>query len=68
MFTVAPHYQIMAQLGLKYSSRNSHANCVIGFFPHLILYVCVQTFDVMGEIFLFWKLNRAYIQIKKTGS
>ena len=49
----------MAQLGLKNSSRNLHANCVISFFPYLILHVCVQIFDVMGEKFLFWELNKA---------
>jgi hypothetical protein len=60
MFTVAPHGQIMAQLGLKDFSRNLHANYVIGFIcPYLILHVCVQTFDVMREKFLFWELNKA---------
>jgi hypothetical protein len=33
MFTVVPHCQIMAQLGLKDLSRNLHANCVISFSP-----------------------------------
>ncbi len=33
MFTVAPHCQIMRQLGLKDLSRNLHVICVIGFFP-----------------------------------
>ncbi len=55
MFTVAPHCQIMVQLDLKDSSRNLHSNCVIGFFSHFILHTCVQTFDVMGEKFLFWE-------------
>ena len=32
MFTVAPYYQIMAQLDLKDSSRNLHAICVISYF------------------------------------
>ena len=32
MFTEAQHYQIMAQLGLKDSSRNLHTICVISFF------------------------------------
>ena len=61
MFTVAPHCQIMSQLGLKDSSRNFRQNCVIGFYfrPYLILHACVQTFDVMGEKFLFWELNKA---------
>ena len=49
MFTVALHCQIMTQLGLKYLSHNLHVNCVIGFFPYLILYACIQTFDVMGK-------------------
>ena len=50
MFTVAPHCQIMAQLALKDSSRNLHAICVISYFFHLylILYACVQTFNVTG--------------------
>ena len=47
MFIVAPHCQIMEQLGLKDSSRNLHTICVISFFRlYLILHVCVQTFDV----------------------
>ena len=47
MFTIASHCQIIAQLGSKDSSRNLHANCATGFFrPHLMLYVCVQIFDV----------------------
>ncbi len=33
MFILAPHYQNMVQLGLKDSSRNLHAICVIGFLP-----------------------------------
>ena len=49
MFTVATHCQIMEQLGLKDSSRNLYAICVISFFHlYLILYECVQTFDVTG--------------------
>jgi hypothetical protein len=53
MFTVAPHCQIMVQLGLKDSSRNLHAICVIGFFLHLKLHACAQTFDVAALKFLF---------------
>ena len=52
MFIVAPHCQIMAQLGLKDSSRNLKKPCNC-FFPHLILHTYIQTFDVMGEKFLF---------------
>ncbi len=48
MFTVAPHCQLMKQLGLKDSSRNLHAICVISFFLYLILHACAQTFDVTG--------------------
>ncbi len=50
MFTVAPHCQIMEQLGLKDSSRNLHVICIISYFFHLylILHICVQTFDVIG--------------------
>ena len=52
MFTVAPNCQIMEQLGLKGSSRKLHAICVISFFYlYLILYACVQTFDVT-----WWKI------------
>ncbi len=43
MFTVAPYYQIMAQLGLKDLSRNLHVIFVISFFLYLILHACVQT-------------------------
>ena len=57
--TVAPYYQIVAQLDLKDSSHNLHAICVIIFSLHLILYVCVQTFDVTACKFLFWELNTA---------
>ncbi len=54
MFTIAPHYQIMTQLGLKDLSRNFLANYVIGFFfLHLILHACVQTFDVTARKILF---------------
>ena len=35
MFTVAPHYQIMAQLGLKDSARDLHAICVISFLIYI---------------------------------
>ena len=61
MFTVAPHCQAMAQLGSKNSSRNLHMNYAIGFFfcPHLILHVCVQTFDVTFLAKNFWDLNKA---------
>ncbi len=54
-FTVAPYYQIMAQLDLKDSSRNFTRKLCNGFFyrPHLILHAYIQTFDVMGEKFLF---------------
>ncbi len=46
MFTVTPYYQIMAQLGLKDSSRNLQVICVIVFFLHLIFHACVLIFDV----------------------
>ena len=63
MFTVAPHCQIMMQLDLKNSSRNLHAICVISYFFHLylILYVCVQTFDVIECKILPRDLNRASV-------
>jgi len=61
MFTVAPHCQIMTQLGSKDSSRNLHVTVQLFFFfyPHLILHVCVQTFDVMFLAKKFWDLNKA---------
>ena len=49
MFTIAPHYQIMAQLDLKDSSRYLHANCLIDFFSYLILHICLQIFNVMDK-------------------
>jgi hypothetical protein len=52
MFTLAPHCQIMAQLGLKDSSI---------FFPHLKLNACVQTFYTMGEKFLFFKGKQKHV-------
>ena len=60
MFTVASHYQIMVQLGLKDLSRNFLANYVIGFIicPHLILYICVRIFDVMGKKFFILETNQ----------
>ena len=56
MFTVAPHCQIMARLGSKDSSRNLHANYAIGFlfYLHLMVHVCVQTFNVMFMAKKFW--------------
>ena len=42
MFNVAPHCQIIKQLGLKDSSRSLHAICLISFCLYLILYVYVQ--------------------------
>ena len=54
MFTVAPHYQIMEQLGLKDSSRKVVA---IIFSLYLILHADVQTFDVTGCKILWLDLN-----------
>ena len=50
MFTVAPYYQIMKQLGLKDSSRKLVTICVISYFLslYLIFYASIQTFDVIG--------------------
>ncbi len=62
MFTVAPHCQIMSQLGLNDSSRNLHANYVISFFyQYLILRTYVQTFDVTGKKNLPVVLNKAFV-------
>jgi hypothetical protein len=51
MFTVAPHCQIIEQLGLKNSSHNLHAICVISYFFHLYLinHACVRAFNVIGR-------------------
>ena len=51
MFTVAPHCQIMEQLGLKDSSHKLFAICAISYFfsINLILYAGVQMFDVMWQ-------------------
>ena len=63
MFTVAPYYQIMEQLGLKDSSRKVVAICAISYFfsLYLIFHVDVQTFDVTGWKIWEWDLNRAQI-------
>jgi hypothetical protein len=51
MFTIAPHCQIMAQLGSKDSSRNLHTNCTIDFFSSIINALCIfQTFDVTKKL------------------
>lgn len=54
MFIVAPHFQIMEQLGSKDSSRNLVAICANSYFfkLYLILHVIIQTFDVTGCIML----------------
>ena len=59
MFTVAPHYQIMEQLGLKDLSRKLVTMCAISYFLslYLILHVGIQTFDVTGCKNLRWDLN-----------
>ncbi len=64
MFIVAPHCQIMTQLGLKDSSRYLHVNCVIDFFPYLILHACVQTFDMMGEVFVLVTKQPLYLYVQ----
>ena len=51
---------IMDYLGLKDSSHDFSANCVISFFRlHLILYACTARFDVTGNLenFLFLAWN-----------
>ena len=47
MFTVAPHCQIMEQLGLKGLAIYTQSVQLV-FFLYLILYACVQIFDVIG--------------------
>ena len=61
MFTVASHYQIMEQLGLKYSSHKLVTICAISYFLslYLILNAGVWTFDVTGWKILGWDLNMA---------
>ncbi len=62
MFTVAPHCQIMEQLGLKDSSRKLNVIYAIScsFSLYLILInIDVQIFDVIGYKFFMCELNRA---------
>ena len=49
MFTVAPHSQVMEQLGLKDLSRKLVVICAVIYFFSLclILHAGVQTFDVI---------------------
>ena len=62
MFIVAPHCQIMTQLGLKDSSRNFLVNCVIGFFfLHLILNARVQIYNMTAWEILFVGTKQALI-------
>ena len=65
MFTVAPHCQIMGQLGLKIPSRKLVAICAISYFfsLYLIFYVVVQTFDVIGGKIFVWELNKALFNL-----
>ena len=62
MFIVAPHCQIMEQLGLKDSSPKLVAiNAISYFFSlYLILHADVQMFDVTGCKIFGRDLNRTY--------
>ena len=36
---------------------------------HLMLHACIQKFDVMGNLEIFWELNMAYInKVAKIGN
>ena len=50
---------IMDYLGLKDSSHDFLANCVISFFfrLHLVLHACAARFDVTGNLENFWVLG-----------
>jgi hypothetical protein len=50
---------IMDYLGLKDSSRQLQANCVISysFYLHLMLHTCAARFDVTGNLEIFWFLG-----------
>ena len=49
-FVFGKNYLIIDYLGLKDSSHDFSANCVISFFfrLHLVLHTCAARFDVMG--------------------
>ena len=59
MITVASLLQIMTQVGSLDLSRDLQpirAKKIINK-PHLVLYTCVQIFDVMFFLEKFWNLN-----------
>ena len=58
-FVFGKNYPIMDYLGLKDSSRQLQANCVISysFFLHLMLHACAVRFDVTENLEIFWILG-----------
>ena len=57
-FVFGKNCPIMDYLGLKDSSHDFSANCVISFFRlHLILHACAARFDVTGNLENFWFLG-----------
>ena len=60
LFVFDKNCPIIDYLGLKDSSRQLRANCVISysFYLHLMLHTCAARFDVMGNLKIFWILGR----------
>ena len=58
LFVFGKNYLIMGYLGLKDSSRDFSANCVISFFYlYLVLHTCIVRFDVTGNLEKFCVLG-----------
>jgi len=55
LLTVAQHYQIMVQLGLKYPYRNCTRSYIMDFvdYSHLILLISGQMFEVTIALEIF---------------
>ena len=58
-FVFGKNYPIIDYLGLKDSSRQLRANCVISysFYLYLMLHACVTGFDVTENLEKFWILG-----------
>ena len=58
-FLFGKNCPIMDYLGLKDSSRQLRANCVISysFYLHLMFHACAARFDVTGNLENFWILG-----------
>ena len=61
MFTIAQYYLIIVQLDLKDSSHNYTRGYGMSFisYPHLILLISGQTFEITAGPNFFWNLNIA---------